>query len=142
MVFQSSHAFVRQLHVFSKHRPSGPLLSISRFVHMCVCLFVSLCVCSLLKYRLNVFLPLFSKVGCPKILEILNPLGKRNGKKWSQIGKLITGVKSPRKTKLFWGEFRLTEQDFLVSVFLTLFNCLFAPTSQSPMSIFGILGEK
>ena len=40
---------------FSKHRPSGPMLSIGRFVHMCVC--VCVCVCSLLSYRLNIFLP-------------------------------------------------------------------------------------
>ena len=38
---------------FSKHWPSGPMLSIIRNVHMCVCL----CVCSLLRYRLTVFLP-------------------------------------------------------------------------------------
>ena len=30
---------------FSKHRPSGPMLSITRFVHMCVCVFVCLSVC-------------------------------------------------------------------------------------------------
>ena len=27
---------------FSKHRPSGPMLSISQNVHMCVCVFVCL----------------------------------------------------------------------------------------------------
>ena len=32
------------------------------------------------------------------------------------------------------GEFCLTEQDILVSVFLTPFTGLFAPTSRSPMS--------
>ena len=30
--------------IFSKHRPSGPMLSISRNVHMCVCVFVCVCV--------------------------------------------------------------------------------------------------
>ena len=55
---------------FSKHWPSG--LSISRFVHMCVCL----CVCLLLRYPLNVFLPPLPKVGCPRCLEIRNPWGK------------------------------------------------------------------
>ena len=40
---------------FSKHRPSGPMLSISRFVRPSVRLSVCLCVCSLLRYRLNVF---------------------------------------------------------------------------------------
>jgi hypothetical protein len=40
---------------FSKHRPSGPMLSISRNVRLCVCLCVCLSVCSLLRYRLTVF---------------------------------------------------------------------------------------
>ena len=63
---------------FSKHRPSGPMLCISQFVHMCVsvCVCVCLSVCSLLRYRLTVFLPPLPEVGCPKILEILNPWGK------------------------------------------------------------------
>ena len=45
---------------FSKHRPSGPMLSISRNVRLSVCP----CVCSLLRYRLTVFLPPLPKVGC------------------------------------------------------------------------------
>ena len=53
---------------FSKHRPFGPMLSISRFVHMSVC--------SLLGYRLTVFLPPLPEVGCPICLEIRNPWGK------------------------------------------------------------------
>ena len=39
-------------------------------------------VCSLLRYRLNAFLPPLPKVGCPKILDIRTPWGKemeRNG---------------------------------------------------------------
>ena len=55
---------------FSKHRPTGPMLSISRNVHMCVCLCV--CVCSLLTF----FLPPLPEIGCPIFLEIQNPLGK------------------------------------------------------------------
>ena len=43
---------------------------------MCVCLSVCLCVCSLLRYRLTVFLPPFSEVGCPIFLEIRNSWGK------------------------------------------------------------------
>ena len=31
------------------------------------------CVCSLLRYRLNVFLPPLPEVGCPKFLGIRNP---------------------------------------------------------------------
>ena len=41
-----------------------------------VCLFVCLFVCSLLRYRLNVFLPPLPEVRCPKFLQILNPWGK------------------------------------------------------------------
>ena len=53
---------------FSKHRPSGPMLSISQNVCLSVCLSVCVCVCvcSLLRYRLTVFLPPLPKVGCPK----------------------------------------------------------------------------
>ena len=79
---------------------------------MCLCV----CVCSLLRHRFNVFLPPLPKVVCPKNLDIKNPWGKSNGKKWSQIGKLllIKGVKLPRKKCLFLGEFCLTEQDLLI----------------------------
>ena len=50
-----------------------------------------------------------------EIFKDLESLGKNNGKKWSQILKLllIKGVKLPRKKKLFFGKFCLTEQDFL-----------------------------
>ena len=61
---------------FSKHRPSGPMLSISRFVRPSVRLSVCLCVCSLLRYRLTVFLHQLPEVGCPIFLEIRNPWGK------------------------------------------------------------------
>ena len=52
------------------------MLSISRNVRLCVRVFVRLFVCSLLRYRLNVFLPPFPEVGCPIFLEIRNPWGK------------------------------------------------------------------
>ena len=93
---------------FLKHHPPGPLLSISRFVHMCVCLSVCLSVCSLLRYHLNLYFPPFPVVVCPKFLEIQNFLGKSNRKKWSHITKLllIKSVKSPRTKKFFLGEFR------------------------------------
>ena len=61
---------------FSKHRPSGPMLSISQNVRLCVCPSVRLCVCSLLRYRLTVFLPPLPEVKCPRFLEIRNPWGK------------------------------------------------------------------
>ena len=73
-----SHFFL--LSWFSKHQPSGPMLSISQNVRLSVRFFVRLFVrlseCSLLRYRLNVFLPPLSEVGCPIFLEIRNPWGK------------------------------------------------------------------
>ena len=42
----------------------------------CVCLSVCLSVCSLLRYRLTVFLPPLPEVECPIFLEIRNPWGK------------------------------------------------------------------
>ena len=74
--------------VFSKHRPSGPMLSISLNVRLSVCP----CVCSLLRYRLNVFLPPLPKVGCPILLEIRNPWGKvmeRSGLRFEHFGLKI-----------------------------------------------------
>ena len=52
----------------------------------CVRVFVRLSVCSLLRYRLNVFLPQLPEVGFQIFLEIRNPWVKSNGKKWPQIG--------------------------------------------------------
>ena len=64
------------LMVFSKQRPSWPKLSISGFVHMYGCLCVCLCVYSLLRYRLNIFLPPLPERRCSKYLKIFNPWGK------------------------------------------------------------------
>ena len=44
---------------FSKHRPSGPIISISQNVHMCVCVCLSV---HFLGYGLNVFFPPFLKL--------------------------------------------------------------------------------
>ena len=76
----------------------------SKYPYVCPSVFLS--VCLLLRYRLNVFLPPLLVVGCPKILEILNPWGKvadRNGLrfeyffwKWSKIAK-----KRRRKKKTY-----------------------------------------
>ena len=56
------------------------MLSKSRNVRLSVCLCVRVCVrlfvCSLLRYRLNVFLPQLPQVECPIFLEIRNPWGK------------------------------------------------------------------
>ena len=57
---------------FSKHQPSGPMLSISRIVRPCVCLFVCLSVLSLFRYHLNVAPTSQSQF----FLEIQNPWGK------------------------------------------------------------------
>ena len=80
---------------FSKHRPSGPMLSISWNIFLSVCVSVCPFVCSLLRYRLTIFLPPLPEVGCPIFLEIRNPWGKvmeRSGLtfehffwKWSKI---------------------------------------------------------
>ena len=61
---------------YRKHRPSGPMFSISRNVRLSVCLCVCVSVCSLLRYHLTVFLPPLPKVKCPIFLEIQNPCGK------------------------------------------------------------------
>ena len=50
----------------------GPLGRCFLLVDLSICV----CVCSLLRYRLNVFLPPLREVGCPKFLEIWNPWGK------------------------------------------------------------------
>ena len=54
------------------YKSKCPSVCPSVFVRVFVCLFV----CSLLRYRLNVFLPPFPKVGCPIFFEIRNPWGK------------------------------------------------------------------
>ena len=61
--------------MFSKHRPSGPMLSISRNVRLCVCVCVSVCVFTFEVPFNGLFAPL-SEVGCPIFLEIRNPWGK------------------------------------------------------------------
>ena len=123
---------------FSKHRPSGPMLSISRFVCPSVRLSVCLCVCSqkkvffpslfsLLRYRLTVFLPPLPEVRCPIFLEIRNPSGKvmeRSGLIFEHF--CLKVVKNRRAKKSF---FSLTFFTFEVP-----FNGLFAPTSRSWMS--------
>ena len=59
----------REVERFSKHQPSGPMLSISQNVRLSVRPSVCPSMCSLLRYRLNVFLPPLHKVGCPIFLE-------------------------------------------------------------------------
>ena len=71
---------------FSKHRPSGPMLSISRDVRLCVC--VSVCVCVFLFTFEVPFNGLFaptSRSWMSNIFRDSESLGKINGKKGSQI---------------------------------------------------------
>ena len=90
--------------MFSKHRPSGPMLSISQNVRLSVCLSARPSVCSLVRYRLTVFLPPLPKVGCQIFFRDLESLGKSNGKKWSNIWTFLfeSCLKSPRKKSLFF----------------------------------------
>ena len=69
---------------FSKHMPSGPMLSISQNIRSCVCLSVRLFVCSLLMSCLNVFLPPLPELGVQYFSDS-ESLGKSNGKKWCLI---------------------------------------------------------
>ena len=91
---------------FSKHRPSGPMLSISRNVCVSVCLCV----------RLFTFEVPFKRLSAPtsqsrmsNIFRDLESLKKSNGKKWSQIWKFLfeNCQKSPRKNKFFFADFAL-----------------------------------
>ena len=64
---------------------------------------VRVCVCSLLTYRLNVFLPPLPENGCPIFLEIRNPWGKvmqRNGLRFQHFCLKI--VKNRRAKKSFF----------------------------------------
>ena len=110
------------------------MLSISQFVHPSVSV-IFVCLFTFEVPFKHIFAPA-SQSRMSKINGDSESLGKSNGKKWSQIYKLllIKSVKFPRKKKYFLDKFCLTEQVFLVSIFLTSFNNIFAPTSQSPMS--------
>ena len=99
---------------FSKHRPSGPMLSISRNDHMFVCLFVCVCVClSVCLFTFEVPLnSLFAPTSQSRMSNIFRDsesLGKSNGKKWSHIWTFLfeSGLKSPRKKKFFCADFAL-----------------------------------
>ena len=89
---------------FSKHRPSGPMLSISRNVRPSVCLFVCLSVCSLLEVPFNGLFAPTSRSRMSNIVKDSESLGKSNGKKWSHIQTFLfgSGLKSPRKKKFIF----------------------------------------
>ena len=72
------------------------------------CLSVFLSVCSLLRYRLNVFLPPLPEVGCPIFLEIRNPLGKvvkRNGLIFEHFCLKIVLNRRAKKNSFFLADF-------------------------------------
>ena len=74
------------LHTFWKHRPSGPMLSISRNVRPSVCLSVRLFV-RVFTFEVP-FKRLFAPTSWSRMSNIFRDsecLGKSNGKKWSQI---------------------------------------------------------
>ena len=122
-------SLIHGLSRFSKHPPSGPMLSISQNVRPSVCTSVCVSVCSLLRYRLTVFLSTLPEVGCPIFLEIRNPWGKvmeRSGLRYEQFF-LENYLKSPRNFFIFFTFFCLLR-------FLVCFKGLFAPTSWSQMS--------
>ena len=64
--------------LFSKHRPSGPMLSISRFVRLSVCVFT-------FEVRFKCLFAPTSQSRTSNIFRDSESLGKSNGKKWSQI---------------------------------------------------------
>ena len=78
-----------------KNRPSWPMLSISRFVHVCVYLFVRVFTFEVPFKRL--FAPTFQSRMSKKFRDS-ESLEKSNGKKWFNILKLllIKGVKFTR----------------------------------------------
>ena len=83
---------------FSKHRPSGPMLSISWNVHISVCLSVCLFVCVFtFEVPFNGLFAPTSRSWMSNIFRDSESLGKSNGKKWSHIWTFLfgSGLKSP-----------------------------------------------
>ena len=68
--------------LFSKHRPSGPMLSINQNVRPCVC--PSVCLFTFEVPFKRLFAPT-SRSRMSKMFRDSESLGKSNGKKWSQI---------------------------------------------------------
>ena len=83
----------------------------NRQFKLSVRLSVRLSVCSLLRRRLNVFLPQLPKVGCPIFLEIWNPWGKvmeRSGLRFEHF-LFKSCLKLPQKKSLIFCWFCLTK---------------------------------
>ena len=89
---------------FSKHRPSGPMLSISRFVRLSVCLSVcpSVCVFTFEVPFKRLFAPT-SQSRMSNIFRDSESVGKGSGKKLSQIATFLfeNCQKSPCKKRFF-----------------------------------------
>ena len=64
-----------------------------------VCVFLRLSVCSLLRYRLTVFLPPLPEVGCQIFLEIRNPLGKVMERSCLTFERFCLGMVLNRRAK-------------------------------------------
>ena len=101
--FRVASLYWRKL-AFSKHRPSGPMLSISQNVRLSVCPSVCPSVCL---FTFDVpFNGLFAPTSRSRLSNIFRDsesLGKSNGKKWSQIWAFLfeNCLKSPRQKKFF-----------------------------------------
>ena len=67
---------------FSKHRPSGPMLSISRNIRLSVCPSVRLFTFEI-PFK-SLFVPT-SQIRISNVVRDLESMGKSNEKKWSQI---------------------------------------------------------
>ena len=91
---------------FPKHRPSGPMLSISLNVRLSVC--VCLCLFTFEIPFKRLFAPI-SQSRMSNIFRVSKSLGKSNTKKWSQIRTFLfeNCRKSPRKKKFFFADFAL-----------------------------------
>ena len=87
---------------FLKTHPSGPSLSISRFVRLCVCVSVCVSIHFLSVPFKRPFAPPFQNP-MSKMFRDSESLGKSNGKMGFHIWKLlfIKGVKLPRWKKFF-----------------------------------------
>ena len=86
---------------FSKHRPSGSMLSINRFVRLSVC--VSVCLFNFEVPLKRLFAPT-SRSRMSNIFRDSESLGNSNGKKWSNIWTFLfgSGLKSPHNFFFFF----------------------------------------
>ena len=100
----ASSKFLLQLGTFSSNRPTGPILSSSRIVCLCVCLMSPFHVLDFEAY----FAPT-SWSQMSNIFRASESLGKSAGKKWFQNWKFLlgNGLKLQRKKRLFFADFSL-----------------------------------